>query len=189
MSAALAAIVLFPTSWSASDPHDPFYEYRDEVDRGEFTYDDSQDIPWIENETEILAVPAPENLAEIRLDQGPEGLTMLIDKSRIAVNPDDRVIRVWLWVRRDGGSESGTFEGFRCATREYKIYAYANPSRQPMVKKAKNPSWKDAPNRGSAGFRRELLDDYFCGIRGTRTAGEIVDQITNGFTREYFLSQ
>lgn len=186
---AFGAIALPQQSLSADDYGDPYYEYRDEVDRGEFSYDDSQDIPWIENETEILAIPARENLAEVRLDRAPEGLTMLIDKSRIAVNPDDRVIRVWLWVRRDGGSESGTFEGFRCATREYKVYAYANPSRQPPVKKAKNPRWKGAGNRGSADFRRELLDDYFCGIRGTRAANEIVDQITNGFTREYFMSQ
>jgi hypothetical protein len=188
-AALVLALGLSCPSWSASDPYDPFYEYRDEVGRGEYNYDDSQDIPWIENETEILAMPAPENLAEVRLDRDPDGVTILIDKSRIAVNPDDRIIRVWLWVRRDGGTESGTFEGFRCATREYKIYAYAHPGRQPPVTKVKNPLWKDAPRKGTAGFRRELLDDYFCGIRGTRPAREIVDQVTNGFTREYFMSQ
>ncbi len=165
------------------------YEFIDEGNSGEFVYDDTQDIPWIENETEILAVPAPENLTELRLDRTPEGVTVLIDKTRIVANPDDKIVRVWLWLRRDRGHESGVFEGYRCQTHEYKTYAYANPGREPQVKKARNPLWRTLPKEGSADFRRELLEDYFCGIRGMRTSGEIADRLSGAFRREYFMAE
>lgn len=119
---------------------DPYYEYR-ENDVGDFSYDDSKDIPWIENETAVLAVPKPDDLSTVQLDLLPAGMELLIDKSRINVNPDDRIVRVWLWVRSSAGAERGTFEGFRCETGEYKVYAYANPHREPPVTKAKRPRW------------------------------------------------
>lgn len=175
-------------SLPAGDSVDPYYEYRDEVGRGEFSYDDSRDIPWIENETEVLAMPSQQDLTEIGLDQKPEGVTFLVDKSRITVDPDDRVVRVWLWARSNTGFESGTFEGYRCETREYKVYAYAKPNREPPVKKAKKPRWKTIRGRGIGNYRGELLDDYFCSIRGTRSAREIADVLTGEFNQEYFMS-
>lgn len=167
---------------------DPYYEYRDEVGRGEFGYDDSADIPWIENETEVLAVPKAADLSPVILDRAPEGIEVLVDKTRIDVNPDDRVVRVWLWVRSESGAERGTYEGFRCDTREYKVYAYANPNREPPVSKAKRPRWIAVKGNSRSDYRRELLRDYFCDLRGTRTAGDIRDLLTGQFRRKDFLS-
>jgi len=167
---------------------DPFHQYRDEAERGEFSYDDSQDIPWIENETEVLAMPKPEDLSPVRSDKMPAGMELSIDKTRIDVNPEDRVVRVWLWVRSSSGVENGTYEGFRCETSEYKVYAYANPRRDPPVTKAKRPRWISVDEGRFGDYRRELLRDYFCGIRGTRSAHEISDYLTGEFRRERFMS-
>ena len=167
---------------------DPFYDYRDEVERGEFSYDDSQDIPWIENETEILSMPRPEDLSPVRIDKMPAGMALSIDTTRIDVNPEDRVVRLWLWVRSGSGVENGTYEGFRCETSEYKVYAYANPRRDPPVTKAKRPRWISVKEGRFGDYRRELLRDYFCGIRGTRSAREIRDHLTGQFRRESFMS-
>ena len=164
---------------------DPYHEYRDEVGRGEFNYDDSQDIPWIENETEVLAVPEEDNLVPIDLDTLPQQLELLIDKSRITVGEEDRVIRLWMWVRSQHGAENGSFEGYRCETGEYKVYAYANPQRSPPVSKAKRPRWLSANSRT---YRAELLRDYFCSIRGTRSPGEIAQAMSGTFERETFMS-
>lgn len=152
----------------------------------EYNYDDSQDIPWIENETEVLAMPNAEDLSPVDLDQMPPGLKLLIDKSRITVNPDDKVVRAWLWVRSEAGAQSGTFEGFRCDTREYKVYAYANPRRDPPVSKAKNPRWKSVPRIPGGNYRGELLQYYFCDIGYTRNAFEIRDQLASPFLRRRF---
>lgn len=157
--------------------------YRGEVEREGFEYDDSQDIPWIENETEVLAMPRPEDLRHVEIDAFPANLELLIDQSRITVGLKDRVVRVWLWVRSDSGVESGTFEGFRCATREYKVYAYANPQRDPPVRKAKRATWLNAKKSATANYRAELLNDYFCGIRGTRDAEDIRGAMTGAFGR------
>lgn len=167
---------------------DPYNEYRDEVGKGEFSYDDSKDIPWIENETEVLAVPRAQDLQPLRLDNLPPGLHMSVDMTRVTVTPEDRVVRLWLWVRSDQGAENGTFEGYRCETREYKVYAYANPARTPPVSKAKRPRWRAVGAPRSGNYRAELLQDYFCGIRGTRSAEEIRDFMTGEFRRETFMS-
>ncbi len=167
---------------------DPYGEYRGTGSSGEFNYDDSGDIPWIENETEVLAMPQAEDLSPVKIDALPPGMTLLIDKSRITVDPKDRVVRVWLWVRSDQGAESGSFEGFRCESREYKVYAYANPRRDPPVSKAKAPIWLSAKKDAVANYRLELLDDYFCGIRGARTAQEIGVVLTGEFHFERFFT-
>ena len=155
--------------------------YRGEVEREGFEYDDSQDIPWIENETEVLAMPRPEDLRRVELETLPDGLELLIDGSRVTVGSKDRVVRAWLWVRSDPGAESGTFEGFRCATREYKVYAYANPRRDPPVRKAKRASWLSAKKSATPNYRAELLSDFFCGMRGTRDADDIRRAIAGTF--------
>lgn len=167
---------------------DPYHEYRDEAERGEYNYDDSQDIPWIENETEVLAAPKADDLAPVQLDTLPADLQLLVDKSRITVGPKDRVVRVWLWVRSEAGAESGTFEGYRCETGEYKVYAYANPRRKPPVSKAKRPRWLPVRETPVGNYRRELLKDYFCGIRGTRSPDEIRDYMSGTYRRETFFT-
>ncbi len=184
----VAAVIGSRPAFAADVIVDPIYEYRDEVGRGEFSYDDSQDIPWIENETEVLAVPDPDDLTPVRLDLLPAGMELLIDKSRIDVNPDDRVVRVWLWVRSDMGAERGTFEGFRCDSAEYKVYAYANPNREPSVTKAKRPRWislKTSFTTMKNNYRAELMKD-FCSVGRPRAVSEILQYLSGNITREGF---
>lgn len=149
---------------------DPVFEYLDESETGEYNYDDSQDIPWIENETEVLALPKPEDLVVVKLEQLPAGMQLSLDASRITVNPDDRVVRAWLWMRSGSGAENGTFEGFRCDTREHKTYAYGGHHRKPQVTKSKRPRWREAPKTVRDNYRRELMDEYLCGYGGFRDA-------------------
>jgi hypothetical protein len=187
LSALLAAGAL-PVA-AAEVRTDPYYDWRDDVGRGEYDYDDSQDIPWIESETEVLAPPRPEDLVPVRLDSLPPGIELLIDRTRVTVGEEDRVVRAWLWTRGSGGASNGTFEGFRCETREFKVYAYANPRREPQVSLARRPPWQTIKGPKSRSYRLELLEDYFCGIRGTRSAREIVEGLTGEFRRERFLSE
>ncbi|MCB1790153.1 MAG: hypothetical protein KDJ24_07640 [Gammaproteobacteria bacterium] len=167
---------------------DPYHDYRDEVSRGEYQYDDSQDIPWIENETEILALPKEEDLQQVQIDTLPQGLTLLVDTRRIAVSETDRVIRLWLVVRSRSGYDNGTYEGFRCETGEYKVYAHATPRRKPPVTKVDRPRWLEARGSRVGDYRTELLQDYLCGIRGTRNADEIRQAMSGTFKRETFFT-
>lgn len=188
LCAAACLFACLGNAYAADVIIDPYYDYRDDVERGEFQYDETQDIPWIENETEILALPKDEDLDEVDLDQLPDGMRLYIDKRRLTVGDDDRVIRLWIVVRSDSGSENGTYEGYRCESDEFKVYAYANPRRKPPVSKAKRPRWQYAKESRFGNYRRELLRDYFCGIRGTRTADEIRDAVSGEFERETFVT-
>lgn len=187
----LPLLMLLPWALAlANDPvTDPYWEYRDEVGRGEFSYDDSQDVPWIENETEVPAMPAFDELHRLKMDLLPREFELFVDRDRITVGPEDYVVRMWLWVRSDHGNETGTFEGFRCETGEYKIYAYANPRRDPPVRVHNRAKWRPVGAGGQATYRSELLRDYLCGIRGTRQAREIQAFMTGEFKREHFLSE
>lgn len=192
-SARLPALLLVLLSWMAGivmadKDVDPYYEYRDEVERGEFSYDDSQDIPWIENETEVLAAPREEDLVRVGMDRMPPGLQLLIDARRLTVDPDDRIIRLWVVVRSEAGVDNGSFEGFRCATREYKVYAYSNSSRVPPVSKAKRPRWRTISKLRSGNYRLELMQDYFCGLGGARSADEIRVALSDEIERETFFT-
>lgn len=169
------------------DSSDPLYDYRDDSERDEFDYDASQDIPWIENETEVLAVPKPDDLRRIDITEIVPGMQMLIDTSRITVDPEDHIIRFWVVMRSEAGAENATFEGFRCATREYKVYAFANPQSDAPARKAKRPRWRKVNGSHHGNYRTELLKDYLCLTRSRRTAGEIRDSLTEGFGPEPYI--
>jgi hypothetical protein len=185
----LGAVSFVAVAVAVDDIVDPYSEYRDEVDTGVFSYDSSEDVPWIENETEVLALPSEQHLVPLELDMLPDQFELFVDRSRITVGEEDRVVRMWLWVRSNQGNETGTFEGFRCATGEYKIYAHANPGREPPVRIAKRARWKPVRPGDIETYRWELLRDYLCSIRGTRSPREIQDYMTGEFKRETFLSE
>ena len=161
----------------------------DALDQNEFNYDESQDIPWIEFKTNVLVMPKAQDLSPLDLDEMPPETQLFVDKSRIAVNPEDGVVRMWLWVRSEFGAEQGSFEGFRCATREYKVYAYANPTRNPPVTLAKNARWRVAKSGLSGNYRAELQRDYLCGISGARSPQEIRNHMDGGVRRHTFLPE
>ena len=191
LAASLAVgLPLLPTGAVADDGAvDPYERFRDDVERGEFAYDDSQDIPWIENETEILAPPREEDLVQVGLRQMPKGMRLLIDTRRISVDPDDGVVRLWLVLRSDAGVDNGTYEGYRCDTYENKVYAYATPRRTPPVTKALSPRWREVKPSRLGNHRMELLIDYFCTLRGTRTADEIRLALAGQVERETWYAQ
>ena len=184
----LAILVALPVAAQRTGI-DPYFDWRDEIDSSGSQYDDSLDTPWIESETEVLALPRPDDLVPVRLDSLPPGIELFIDRSRITVGDKDRVVRAWLWTRGSGGAENGTFEGFRCETREFRVYAYANPRRDPPVNLARRSTWQPIEGSKARNYRLELLQDYFCGIRGTRSAREIAEYLTGEFRRERFMSE
>jgi hypothetical protein len=186
---ALAALL---TSLSLSAPAsddvviDPALEA---LEQNEFNYDDSREIPWIEYKTNVLVMPKAQDLSPLELDEMPAGMELFVDKSRIAVHPEDGVVRMWMWVRSKFGAEQGSFEGFRCATREYKVYAYANPTRNPPVTSAKNARWRAAKSGVSGNYRAELQRDYLCGISGARSPQEIRNYMDSGSRGHIFLPE
>ena len=167
---------------AARDPNDPYWEYRDPVDRGEFDYDDSGDVPWQEAGTKLPPLPHDAKLHELPLDEIPAQLVAYTELDSVVVGKKDAVTRYWLVIKGSGGGYNATFEGLRCNTGEYKIYAYGNPGRDPQVKAAKDPQWR--PLQTDTGYRRELAKDIFCAGITPKTTRQIRASVRGEYDAE-----
>lgn len=155
----LLALGLWSAWTVAADATDPYDSYRsDELD-----YDESLEVPWVELETRVQKLPEDADLTRLALDRLPPNLSLYADLQNLTVSDKDLVSRTWLVVRSAQGAYNGTFEAIRCATGEYKIYAYGNPQRSKPLRVVNLPRWrKIRPNS----YRDELAKDYICD--GTR---------------------
>lgn len=160
---------------------DPYWEYRDEVERGEFSYDDSEDVPWIETETAVPEPPETGRMFSLRLDTLPPDFDLLVDRDGITIGEEDRIVRLWLQVVSRQGSATSSYEGYRCNTAEYKVFAYANPARHEPMRVVKRARWRSVDGPAGPTYRGELLRDYLCGLRGTRSVIEIQQAMTGSF--------
>jgi len=163
--------------------------YIEDVESGpdRFDHDETLVKPWIEQEAAIPDPPDPESLHELRANGLPPGFRLLLDIDRISVDPDDGVVRLWLVLRSSSGSDNTSYEGYRCITGEYRVYAYANLNRDPPVRPLTRSSWRKARGEHSTDYRRELLRHYLCGIRGARPPIEIQQAVRRGELRDPLL--
>jgi hypothetical protein len=146
----------------------------------EFEYDESLATPWIEQATDVPPLPDPDRLQRVDVAGLPPELILLLDTARVTVHPGDRVTRLWIYLRSAQGVENGSYEGYRCATGEYKVYAFANPRRDPPITPSKRNAWKVAREDRSARYRQHLMQDYLCSIRGARSPVEIRQAVRDG---------
>lgn len=164
----VSLFLLFAILWSevgARDVTDPYWDYRDAGEKGEFDYDDSNDVPWQEAGTELPPLPPDGELLEMPLNDLPGELLAYTHMDSISTGEKDAVVRYWLIVKGQGGGYNATYEGLRCSTGEYKVFGYGHPTREPEVKLAKDAQWRDL-GADVAGYRRELAKDILCaGIR------------------------
>jgi len=147
---------------AARDPAEPFYDTQSEFERGEFEYDDSQDKVWQEGAVELRSLPADEDLLPVQVDSLPPGLQANLAASSLSYNPEDRVLRYWLVITSPAGAYNATFEGMRCETAEYKVYAYGNPRRKPPVQPAPKAAWKALNANWRSDYRAELMRTLLC---------------------------
>lgn len=157
---------------TARDTTDPFWNYRSDAERGELPFDDSVITPWVESGGEPPSLPPDDALTQLDLEELQAGMTAYTHQPSISVDASDRVPRYWLIIKGDGGGYNATYEGLRCNTREYKIYAYGHPERSEPVRLVKAPKWRSL-DADLAGYRREVARTYFCGGVRPRTMREI----------------
>ena len=155
MRRALFLFLLVPVlGWSQDSVLDAYLGTGTE-DSG---YDESLEIPWVEIETRVQQGPKETDLTELEIERLPPGMTLYADLKNLTVDKRDHVARLWLVVRSSGGVENGSYEGFRCATGEYKVYAYHNPNRSTPLRRVRLPRWRVIrPTDYRADLAREVL--------------------------------
>jgi hypothetical protein len=180
MLAWLAALWVPPTVLANPYLEDPNREFR---------YDDSRDVPWIEQDTNIPALPDPDDLQNLRIEGLPPGFELYLDTTGLTVDAKDGVIRLWLFLRSDRGTNNGTFEGFRCASGEYRVYGYATPRREPPVTRANRSTWRGVKDSRGDRYRRALMESYLCDLRGAREPSDIHQAVRAGNPRDSLLER
>ena len=123
---------------------------------------DALEKEWKESTTDIPPLPDDGAWSEVPVDTLPKTQKAYLDLNTLSVSHKDYVVRYWLLVRSNAGGYRATFEGIRCATKEFVIYAYGDPKRDPAVRKVKAPKWKKYGRTKRADYRVELAHDIFC---------------------------
>ncbi len=132
-------------------------------------------LNWREAGVKLPAYPKTEELVEFFVS-GATNFRFYIDPVSVAPGPDG-VVRYTLVARSPSGVSNVTFEGMRCATNSYKVYAYGNESRW----SARESDWRAIEPRSVQRWHLELRTRYFCpGNAPILTGAEGVDFLRSG---------
>lgn len=122
---------------------------------------DVEEYVWKEKETKLPEWPQDEDLLEFEVELPNTPFRYYIDTRSFSYDPVEGVVRYTLVIRSRRGGENVTYEGLRCNTSEYKVYAYGNG--KGVMRPARNPTWQHLIEAGHTRYRTDLKKKYFCG--------------------------
>jgi hypothetical protein len=129
---------------------------------GNFEVEFEETKPWNELETQLPGVPKTDNL--IRIDPGPATAHQyFVDKASVSA-ASDGVVRYSMIIKTAGGAKTINFEGMRCASGEWKVYAFGRPDG--TWARNKYARWYTVKDRETGGYHKELFYHYFCTVEG-----------------------
>lgn len=151
----LSALPLLFVVTPATAIRDPFEPFSGPSSNG---YQESPDDIWKESAIAIPSFPVDANL--VLLPPGPrDTLKVYVDSTSLSLAKDG-VVRFTMVVVSSGGAHNVFYDGIRCATREYKTYAFGTEanSLEPM----KDARWRPIPRFPTNAFRYDLYHNYVC---------------------------
>jgi hypothetical protein len=155
LQALLSALPLLFLVVPIAAARDPFAPVSGPTTNG---YQESAGDVWKESKVMIPPYPADANL--VPLPPGPrDTLRVYIDAPSVTLAPD-AVLRLTLVVVSSGGARNVFYDGLRCATKEYKTYAFGTDVKtmEPM----RGAHWRPIPRFPTNAFRYDLYHDYAC---------------------------
>jgi len=117
-----------------------------------------EEQPFVEVNVPPPSYPRNSDLTEFYL-RGQTTNRFFIDTSTLSVGPD-RIVRFALVIRTPENIDTTTFSGLRCATREWKDYAYGRSDATWSLASA--PEWRRIQALNFNNYRGTLYQDYFC---------------------------
>jgi hypothetical protein len=107
-----------------------------------------------------------------------------IDRNSVSIGTD-RVVRYSAMVKSPSGALTTSYEGMRCKTSEYKVYAFGIKPGEWTI--SHDAQWRKIP-KASGDFRFALYKDYFCDLAAIagRNEKDLIANLTgnplNNFT-------
>jgi len=119
--------------------------------------------------------PYPQDSALLEfLPRRKSAFHFYVDRNSLSIGAD-RVVRYSVVAKSPSGATTTSYEGMRCKTSEYKVYALGTDAGQ--WAKPREMAWHAIP-RMTADFRFALYKDYFCDVEAIAGRNE-KDLITN----------
>jgi len=123
---------------------------------------------WEESATSLPARPQADHLMPFKVFETPD-YKYYLDSSSLNISGGDNVVRYTVVVETPSGIKNVFYEGIRCDTQEYKMYATAlwGADLSPLTE----PPWSPVTQKGSGVYRYDLFKYYFCHysiIRGSK---------------------
>jgi len=133
-----------------------------------------EEKPFKEDALNRPAYPDDTALIEFR-PRGNSKNRFYIDRNSVSLGAD-WVVRYTAVIKSPSGIANVSYEGLRCKTSEYKVYAYG--TRSGTWTNAREPTWQDV-GRIEANFRYSLWVDYLCDSEdvGGRNAKDLVARL------------
>lgn len=140
-----------------------------------------EDIGGVPEEKEFkedaLRLPAyPDDAALIEFrPRGHSKNRFYVDRNSVSLGAD-WVVRYTAVIKSASGVANVSYEGLRCKTSEYKVYAYG--TRNGTWTNAREPKWQDVGST-TANFRYSLWVDYLCDSEavGGRNAKDLIARL------------
>lgn len=125
------------------------------------SWEDPDEPKWQEQEAPLPAFPKDEDLIEFYVSATTTN-RFFVDGATL--NPGaDGVVRYTLVVRTAGGATNVSYEGLRCQTLEYRLYATGRSDGTWVA--ARNGQWKGISNVAANRQQAALSRDYLCPSR------------------------
>jgi len=133
----------------------------------------NEDKNWVEVPPAIPAPPEDGDLIPFFVSSA-SSFRFAIDQKSLSIGTDG-VVHYTLVATSKEGARNVSFEGIRCHTREYKVYAYGegNGSFTERI----DPTWKHIDEAVANRDRAALLKDYLCPNGVPLRVAEIVERL------------
>lgn len=167
--------LLFISGLAASQADPPKSDWERQQEERDFT------------EAEITLPAAPKGELIEFVVSAASNFKFFIDPRSLSVGADD-VVRYTLVARGPSGAETVSYEGMRCKSGTYKVYAFANGGI--WSRSRGNPDWRPIEAKSVQRWHQALRRQYFCAFGvGISTAAEGLDYLRRGghpdFKRSY----
>jgi hypothetical protein len=132
--------------------------------------DGSAGAGWSELPALSPKFPKPEDYLPLQV-KTTTSFAFFVDAKSISVGKDG-VVRYSLIAKSTEGVINVSYEGIRCSTREYRVFAYGRPDN--TWSEARIGKWQPLPTESRNTQRTTLESDFFC------PAGRIIDTPEEG---------
>lgn len=141
---------------------------------------------FTEDELKLPSYPSEAALIEFR-PRGSSKNRFYVDGNSVSLGAD-RVIRYTAVVKSPSGVANVSYEGLRCKTAEYNVYAYG--TKNGGWTNAREPKWQDV-GISTSNFRFSLYKDYLCDVEAVagRNEKDLVSKLKGDPLNNFDLKQ